>query len=239
MSEEKNIADRFKGAPWYPVNVNPPIVIGAGGIGSWLGFFLARLQIPFIIFDDDIVEVNNRGGQMYSISQEGTEKVHAVIETYKNYCYNNSFDELVGSVAEKYTEDTEVSPIMFLATDNIESRKVAFTNWKNYLIEHQDNPIYLAKSIFIDGRLLAEQYQIYCVQYNNIEKYEESLFTDELPEVDCTLKQTSHIAAMIAAQMTAYFTNYYTNYKKGEVIRRVPFYTEYHSPFNRFKTEYL
>ena len=63
--------------------------------------------------------------------------------------------------------------------------------------------ILVQQEFFIDGRLTAEQLQIYCVKYQDIERYRtEALFSDsDVPDAPCTMKQTSHVAAMIASYM--------------------------------------
>ena len=44
-----------------------------------------------------------------------------------------------------------------------------------------------------------------------------TLFEDsEVPDLPCTMKQTSHIAAMIATHITSLFLNYITNKKSGK-----------------------
>ena len=92
--------------------------------------------------------------------------------------------------------------------------------------------------IFIDGRLRAEQMQIFCVTPDNIEEYEKHLFDDsEVEDAPCTLKQTSHSAAMIASHMTAFFTNHLTNNNSGDIDRTVPFLWEYFIPLDYLKVE--
>ena len=92
--------------------------------------------------------------------------------------------------------------------------------------------------IFIDGRLRAEQMQIFCVTPDKIEEYEKHLFDDsEVEDAPCTLKQTSHSAAMIASHMTAFFTNHLTNNNSGDIDRTVPFLWEYFIPLDYLKVE--
>ena len=92
--------------------------------------------------------------------------------------------------------------------------------------------------IFIDGRLRAEQMQIFCVTPNNIEAYEAHLFDDtEVEDAPCTLKQTSHSAAMIASHMVAFFTNHLTNNNAKDIERNVPFLWEYFIPLDYLTVE--
>lgn len=86
---------------------------------------------------------------------------------------------------------------------------------------------------FIDGRLEVEQMQVFFVTLNEVDEYEKHLFDDaNVPELSCSLKQTSHSSAMIGSTITALFTNHIVNCKYNMVkgIRSTPFYTEYFSP---------
>ena len=64
------------------------------------------------------------------------------------------------------------------------------------------------ESIFIDGRLNAEQFQVYYVTLENCIEYEKNhLFDDkEVEDTNCSYKQTTHFAAAIAAKMIQGFT---------------------------------
>jgi len=49
------------------------------------------------------------------------------------------------------------------------------------------------------------------------------LFDDsEVEDEPCTLKQTTHMAAMIASYMTGFFTNFIVNVKEKDEVRQVP-----------------
>ena len=65
---------------------------------------------------------------------------------------------------------------------------------------------------------------------------EQYLFDDsEVTENVCSLKQTTHSAAIIAGLMTGFFTNHITNLKNNNTARFVPFKTEYFIPLNLFE----
>ena len=76
-----------------------------------------------------------------------------------------------------------------------------------------------------------EQLQIYCVTPDRIDAYEATLFDDsEVEDAPCTMKQTSHSAAMIATLMTSFFTNHMVNIYEREHLREVPFHHEFFIP---------
>jgi hypothetical protein len=197
---------RFRDASWFEkVETFPiPIVIGgAGGIGSWLVLFLSRMLPPtsyLFLYDNDVVEEINMAGQMYSTKDVGQYKVDAMSNMAKLYA---GYDR-VQVQKELYVADSLSSPVMFSAFDNMEARKVMFKNWKS------EAAGYDGRSIFIDGRLLAEQLQVFFVTPETAKLYEDVyLFDDsEVEEANCSYKQTTHFAATIAAKMTQGFTNW-------------------------------
>ena len=85
--------------------------------------------------------------------------------------------------------------------------------------------------IFIDGRLIADQYTVYTVLPGNEDRYRETLFDDaDIPAAPCTYKQTSHFGLLIGARITNIMLNFITNKLAKEDICRIPFsITEYGS----------
>ena len=222
-----NVGDkyaRFKGADWFLWLYKRPVILGgAGGISSWTSLFLSRLGCHIYIYDFDSWELHNASGQCVRIKDIGKDKTDTAIDIAKEFS-DHSLIEGMG----KYEEDSESGPIMISGFDNMTARRNMFTNWKQYLI---DNPEDVAESIFIDGRLLANSYQIFIVQGDmpdNIKRYEEYLFDDsEVEDVDCTLKQTTHCAAGIASHMIGFLTNFAANVVNGGKFNQIPFKYEY------------
>jgi molybdopterin/thiamine biosynthesis adenylyltransferase len=208
---------RFRDASWFGSieTLTTPIVVGgAGGIGSWLTLFLSRMLSDNYVFlyDFDNVEEVNMAGQMFGKQHINMPKVNAVQDIVTNF---TDFTKL-SAQNEKYTVDSLKSPIMFSAFDNMEARKVMFNNWSQEAPKH-DN------AIFIDGRLLAEQLQVFFVTPETARRYQKDfLFDDsEVEDANCSYKQTSHFAAVIAAKMVQGFTNWFI---RDEA--ELPFYYE-------------
>jgi molybdopterin/thiamine biosynthesis adenylyltransferase len=228
---------RFKDAPWFPKKEVSCIVGGAGGIGSWLTLLLARAGFKPIVYDYDIIEEHNIGGQLYTTKavKENQYKIDCLDSIVKDFS-----DTSITTFNDKYTETSMGHKYMFSAFDNMKARKDMFNVWKQLIkdtIEYNgvaaiDTPNNLT-GIFIDGRLNAEQLQIFCVTFDTMDKYEKYLFSDEeVPDTPCTFKQTSHVAAIIAGLMTSFFTNYLTNVVSNSDDRKVPFMFEYFIPIN-------
>lgn len=213
--------NRFKGAEWFRYMGAEVLIGGAGGIGSWLAMLLARASFNVTIFDFDVIEEHNTGGQFFGRRQVGKSKVQALSDNIVQLC-----DEYINGYNEAYTDKSVTTNYTFSAFDNMKARKDMFEAWKKNWGADGD-------AIFIDGRLTFEQIQIFCVKGGDaakIAKYEtEHLFDDSLVEDGpCTMKQTSHSAAMIAAMMVGLFTNYLSR-KAGKPCA-VPFFTEYFMP---------
>ena len=223
------INDRFKGAPWIVEGTSfNATVCGVGGIGSHLVFMLSRLGfVNLFIIDPDRIEEHNLGGQFFhqKYSDQKAYKTEAVYNTVAQFGVQN----VISSDEVKVDEDTEFyHPHIFSCFDNMEARKNAFEAWKRY-VGLEDG--YGNHPIFIDGRLEAEQLQIFCVTPDKIKDYEQHLFSDdEVQDAPCTFRQTTHVASMIAAYMCAFYTNHITNMLVDSSPRVVPFYFEVFTP---------
>ena len=239
-------SSRFKDAPWFPKEETNVIIGGAGGIGSWLSLMISRAGFYPVVYDFDNLEEHNLAGQLYS--KEDAEKLVPKVEALKVLCKNFA-DTDITVMNEKYTKDSMSHHYVFSAFDNMQARKDMFSAWCEYVeewkrsleTEEVEGPLtdsYKTTPIFIDGRLTAEQMQIFCVTPDRIEEYEKHLFNDsEVEDTPCTMKQTSHSAAMIASHMTGFYTNHMTNNTEGDSVRSVPFLWEYFIPINYINEE--
>lgn len=222
---DNNKSSRFKDAPWFPKEEEYVVIGGAGGIGSWLSLLITRAGWVPVVYDFDTIEEHNMGGQLFGKSHINKTKVDALKEVISDFT-----DVLIMPLNEKVTVDTPSHNFMFSAFDNMKARKDMFESWKKGLSDEE----YKKTAIFIDGRLTMEQLQIFCVTPENMETYEkEHLFNDtEVEDAPCTLKQTSHSAAMIGSHMVGFFTNHITNLRAEDKVRQVPFMWEYFIPVN-------
>lgn len=212
---------RFADAPWFERLKNTYILLlGAGGIGSWVGFALSRIGCNFTVFDMDSVEVHNLGGQLFNTNHINKLKT----ESLKEVCNLFSGAENTIRTSGKYTEESFTNPIVIAAFDNMAARKLAFTKWKQLVLDSTEEE--KKDCLFLDGRLLAEDYQVYCVTSdpNKIAEYEKTLFDDaEVEEVLCTLKATTHCSMGIASDIIGCLTNFIANRSYGFDARELPF----------------
>lgn len=186
--------DRFKGLEWAGKNVKITVG-GAGGISSWLVLLLARTgKHTMTVWDFDVVEEHNTGGQLFGSQDVGSTKLQGLARIVEDLS-----DGVFIPKVQRFTKESAGSPYMFAGFDNMKARADMFEVWK----AQED------RELLVDGRLLAETFQIFTCQRGQEEEYAKSLFDDsEVLPADCTARQTSHYAAMIAGMMTAVFTNF-------------------------------
>lgn len=213
---------RFRDAPFFQKANELHVVIGGlGGIGSWLSVFLSRIVHTIYGFDDDEIEEVNLAGQLFGRTDVGQSKAGAIKSLVQEFGHSR-----FTPVLERIDRESEIpETFVFSAFDNMKARKDLFSIWKQ-----NEN-----RELFIDGRLLADQYEVYFVQKGQEEAYEATLFEDsEVEEVACTFKQTSHFAAICAARMVAGFTNYLSQH----MFYKLPFSVKEEGALFLFETEY-
>jgi molybdopterin/thiamine biosynthesis adenylyltransferase len=234
---ESNTA-RFSSAIWYENLRNKVIILaGVGGIGSWTAVLLGKLQPRSIfMYDNDDVEAVNMAGQLYSTQDLGKPKVDALADTIKKYAaYDRTF-----AVYQYYDADCEPADIMICGFDNMRARLLFFKKWKAHVDAKPEDQ--RGHCLFIDGRLAAEELQVFCITGDNrfsIANYEAHyLFSDSQAEATvCSYKQTAFVANMIAGIMVNLLVNFAANECNPPMPRSLPFKTIYNAEMMFFSTE--
>lgn len=236
ISEETS---RFSSAIWYDKILEQRIILaGVGGIGSYIGFLLSRMHpANLTIYDDDVVEEGNLSGQLYADSQIGLPKVNALADIMSGF----SRYYRVNALNRRFTESSPTENIMICGFDNMAARRVFYARWKAHVASLPEEE--RKNCLYIDGRLAAEEFQVLCIQGNNVlhmEKFERDwLFSDEEAEAtQCSYKQTSFCANMIASVMVNLFVNFIANKCEPLVDRAIPFFTYYDASQMFFKEEF-
>ncbi|MGL6106163.1 ThiF family adenylyltransferase [Romboutsia sp.] len=202
-----DIAPRLMGVKGYRWFVSKKIIMvtigGMGSISSWLTLLLSRTipKLGIVAYDFDHFDERNAGGQFFLYEDVGKNKIEAVNRAL--VALNGEETYIIGN--SKFEEGSEVTDVTFSGFDNIEARVNMFNSW-----------LKKEKGIFIDGRIYKENYQVYAVQAGNIaqiEAYQEILKkTDiDIPDTDCTTRNTTFIAMGAAEKMTTLFLNYLEN----------------------------
>lgn len=233
-------SSRFSSALWFEeIGKQTVTLAGLGGIGSYVAFLLGRLKISRLyLFDDDIVEESNLSGQLYSTDDLGMYKVQAVSRLVRDYA---EYYNLI-SPPRKFDYCSPATDIMICGFDNMQARSIFYTKWKNHVVSIPENE--RENCLFIDGRLAAEEFQVFCIKGTDryfMEKYKDNwLFNDnEAEETLCSYKQTSYCANMIGSIMVNLFINFVANKCNPIIERELPFYTHYDAERMILKTEVI
>ena len=115
--------NRFKDADWLPKNREAVLVGGAGGIGSWVTFFLTKIGFNAYLYDFDTVETHNLGGQLFKQDAVGKSKVEAVREVVEEYCGVE-----ISTFQEKITETSPGHMYCVSAFDNFSFKLLMFSS---------------------------------------------------------------------------------------------------------------
>lgn len=229
---------RFSSAVWFnKIKEKTIILAGVGGIGSYVGFLLARMHPKAIfIYDNDVVESANMSGQLYGQEDLGSYKVSALSRMIQNYSnYGSLF-----AIPEKFVDTSEPTDIMICGFDNMQARNTFFQSWVKHIESKSEED--RKDCLFIDGRLSAEEFQIFCIKGDDtfsIVKYaKDYLFSDsEAEETICSYKQTTFCANMIASYMVNLFVNFCANQCNPIYDRDLPFLTYYNAETMFLTTE--
>jgi molybdopterin/thiamine biosynthesis adenylyltransferase len=213
---------RFSEAYFYKPNVEV-LVLGLGGIGSWLTLNLARLECNLHLYDYDLIDEVNLAGQMYANTDIGLRKLDSINSLVNLLCDKPN----IISLNEKYTNESLTGPIVFSCFDNMAARKLAFDKWKA-----EDD-----RELFIDGRMALSTGEVYCVTKGKEKEYERTLFDDsEVEDAACSMKATTFSGMAIASIMTALFCNYVGTTLNPDLPVNLSFKTTYNFPLMMFES---
>lgn len=226
---------RFKGAQWFDEVQDLEItLVGVGGIGSHTALMLSRFHpYSMVLWDPDKVEAVNMAGQMYSIEDIDNFKTYASIRNIGKF---SNYHTVVGHT-RRFTKGCSCAAVMICGLDNMEARKECFETWLKEVRTTNSKEQYL----FIDGRLAAEELQVFCIRGNceyDIQQYQEKyLFSSaEAEAATCSYKQTAYMANMIAGVICNLVANFCAN-KQIPDFRSLPFLTTYNGYTMAFNTK--
>lgn len=228
---ESDQSTRYKGADWFEkIRRQKSVVIGAGGIGSWVVYFLARASIGMItVYDGDTVDTVNLAGQLYRTKDLGHFKVDALREIVMEYA-----PTLQGCFYSDFYVNEPLDKITIAALDSMRARRLVFDNWvaqtKGLPKEEK------SKWLFVDGRMSANSFQVFVFrasQEDKIKMYDKKcLFDDSLADATaCSFKATSHIGGGIGSYIMSLVQEHLHLEDDGMFETNIKFFNEFDTSF--------
>ena len=222
---------RFSGATWYEkVKTLSTVIVGAGGIGSWTAVLLAKMGMSILIIDKDTFDEVNIAGQIFNVKRSNRRNKAVEVATFCTDVVPTArvrgYDHMLTPSNIGFLIDKN-SKICICAVDNMLARKLVFDYWCDIVngVTEEERQDYL----FIDGRLAAESYQLYCIEGPNQrakDRYIREFFSDdEADELSCSFKQTAYMAALLAGRIANNIANFAS--PKDGIPRVAPFFIEY------------
>ena len=179
----------------------PITIIGAGSVGSFTAFTLAKAGFSNItVIDFDKVEIENMSSQLYRPCDIGKQKVVALKELIKMFC-----DTDIEVVDGRYESGT-FPGIVISALDSMAARKLLWDNHKE---------VSFGTQLLIDGRMGAETALCFAMQPldpADCVSYAKTLYTDEQAEhVRCTAKATGYCALALSSHIVKVVKDFLCN----------------------------
>lgn len=181
-------------------------IIGAGAVGSWVAFSLAKMGLSNLhIYDFDEVGMHNLPNQMFGVRDIDRNKalsIRNIIKLFTGFTVNARNEKVDGSVP--------LQGIVFMFTDTMKSRKDIY----NRAIKN--NP---SIDLLIETRMDLRGGRIYVVDPKNREQtkmYEQTFYSDDEAEVSaCGVSQTVLPSALA---ITSHAIWKLLNYINGETV---------------------
>jgi hypothetical protein len=179
----------------------PITIIGAGSVGSFTAFTLAKAGFSNItVIDFDKVEIENMSSQLYRPCDIGKQKVVALKELIKMFC-----DTDIEVVDGRY-DGKPLSGIVIMAVDSMEVRADI---WKAHA------EIAFGTQLLIDPRMAAES--SLCYAMNPLDpadcvSYAKTLYTDEQAVHErCTAKATGYCSLALSSHIVKVIKDFLCN----------------------------
>ncbi len=155
-------------------------LIGCGGIGATTALALAKMGVGRLdLWDADYVSSINLATQLHALSEVNNSKVEAVERMIAEF----SDDTEVNAIGHHVNGSHGVfGSVIISAVDSIEARKEI---WQAVLLG--------GCSYYLDARMAAEEFHLYCVNMADSSWYDDMLAGEDdanVPELSCTAKAT-------------------------------------------------
>jgi len=181
------------------------LMIGVGGLNSYVGSGLARLGVGrYELVDDDTVEEANVGTQDFVHRDVGYSKVYAMHRRIRSINEDAVVNFLEGRIPEVETCDD--FDIMITGPDNIPARQASYDRWVEVSGQEVDGPVY------IDHRMGATSYELHVLT---------DPFSPTARRYGEILREDSGYAAELCGARAIAFTGMHAGARVGAVVAAV------------------
>jgi molybdopterin/thiamine biosynthesis adenylyltransferase len=166
-------------------------ILGCGAIGSSAATQLCRMGVEhFILYDMDVVEVQNIGVSHYVLKDIGKTKVQA-LEKHLKLINDEVRVHPSHGLFVQFEKPLNDEDIVILGFDSMAARLDA----AKVALKGQNKPFLL-----IDGRMGSEQYQQYILKHPKFKDYLNTWYSDgNASDEPCNAKATSYCSNMSGA----------------------------------------
>lgn len=199
LAEQQGVIDYTRQRDWIdPATLSATInMVGCGGIGSPTALLLAKMGMPkFRLIDFDNVEPHNLPNQMFALEQNGMTKTQALAENMRSFAVPE-IDAFDTKMTEEGWEGDNVPRLNGVTIAGLDSMEARVWLWNNAIKRN------IRSQLYIDARLGGEIINVYAVNpmdNNDIERYEESLYTDgEAKPLPCTRRIVLDVGFQVAS----------------------------------------
>lgn len=181
----------------------PITIIGAGGIGSWTAFALAKMgAYALTVVDFDKVEEHNTPSQLYGMDDIGLSKVDALQKIIRVFTGKTPVP-FSGTAQEYAAAGLPFGKVVICAVDSLEERKKI---WEII------RPLLGAIDLYIDARMGGDQLRLICVSpYNadSVIKYQKKMEKPGVPDpTPCTARSIIYNTFLIGGMVSSIVKRY-------------------------------
>jgi len=176
------------------------ILIGCGGLGSYIGPAVSKLGIGRLdLIDFDRVEIDNIAGQNFLEKDIGRAKVEIVANNSIGRVYTHQLRVKESGQLSYLKHSTNLKKIIIPAVDNMATRILAYNAFNYDLVDHNTRYI-------IDPRMGGEIGKVECcdlLDMDSRKRYVSTLFPDsEGMALPCAERLTGYNAMLISSIVT-------------------------------------
>lgn len=187
-----------------PAELSFPItIIGAGGIGSWTTFALAKMGAQAMtVIDFDRVETHNTPSQIYAPDDVGKSKVSALQVIIRTFT-GTTIIPFDGKVQEYAAAGLAFGQVVICAVDSLEERKRIWQFIK---------PLLGSIDLYVDARMGGDTLRLLAVSpfsADSVAKYDKKMeSTKPAHEEPCTARAVAYNTFIIGGMVASIVKKY-------------------------------